>query len=447
MEENITQDATADEQYESRSTVEQVREEGKITAYNFRILVRDKPPIVGKFTRDEVDLMFRLYSREGANLSRRAVSRYFPLYTFQEFIKILRAFNLTQSSAPFAPHIIEEKTTDELIELNLQQKENNYLKKYELVKEQEHIKKYHDLLKYHHDLRQAVDNFSEFVGNIKPEFKFKISRPEYSNNITLMVYLSDMHIGAEVSPYSIYRNPYNRAEVESRMQRVLDQIFKLSKLTGATNLVICNLGDSLDGYNAQTTRGGHLLPQNMNNKDQHLTFVNVMLDLFKTVAESEVFDSISYVSVEGGNHDGDFGYFANRTLEAELKSACPEIEVTLFDQFINYVEIGEHTFIFCHGKDDKDMVKNLPLTLTDKAENYINAFIFDRKITSKNIHFVKGDLHQTASTYGKIFRYKSVGSFFGSSEWIHKNFGNTKAAVDFDIIDGENILETRLLLN
>ena len=38
-------------------------------------------------------------------------------------------------------------------------------------------------------------------------------------------------------------------------------------------------------------------------------------------------------------------------------------------------------------------------------------------------------------------------AFFGSSEWIHKNFGNTKAADDFDIIDGDSILETRLILN
>ena len=88
----------------------------------------------------------------------------------------------------------------------------------------------------------------------------------------------------------------------------------------------------------------------------------------------------------------------------------------------------------------------MPLTINDKTENIINEYIRYKAI-SGTIHFVKGDLHQTATTYAKNFRYKSVSSFFGSSEWIHKNFGNTKAACDIDVIDGDQILETKLLLN
>ena len=61
---------------------------------------------------------------------------------------------------------------------------------------------------------------------------------------------------------------------------------------------------------------------------------------------------------------------------------------------------------------------------------------------------VKGDLHQSATTYGKRFVYKSVGSLFGSSDWIHKNFGFTRAACDYSIIDDNlNILDGRITLN
>lgn len=446
MKENIVYDASTDVQLENRATIDPIRESGKITGYNFQILVRDNPALKGTLSRDEVDLMYRLYAADGANLTQRTVSRYFPLYTFQEFKKILRAFNITKASAPFAPHILEEKTSEELITLTMQRKENDYLKKYEQNKEQLHEQKYKELLKNNHELKQSIGTFKEFLSDLTFDFKFEIRKPTAYNETTLLVYLSDMHIGAEVSDYSIYANPYDRNEVFRRMQKTIDKIYELSSITGASNIIICNVGDSLDGYNGQTTRAGHTLPQNMNNKDQFKTFISVMIDLFKNLSESGNFRSIKYICVEGGNHDGDFGYVANKALEASLSILNPEIEVRIFDKFIEHATIGDHTFIFCHGKDAKDMFKNMPLVINDKTENQINEYLDYNKLTGK-IHFVKGDLHQSATTYGKKFRYKSVSSFFGSSEWIHKNFGNTLAAVDFDIVNGDSIFETRLLLN
>lgn len=446
MEENIVYDASKDAQMEQRSTIDTLREDGKITGYKFKILIRDKAALEGTLTRHEVDDMYRLYAAEGANLTQKAVSRYFPLYTFQEFKKILRAFNITKASAPFAPHILEEKTTEELIALNMQRKESDYLKKYEHNKESLHEAKYKELLRTHHDLKESLGDFKEFLGDIKLDIDFKITKPDYSSNSTLIVYLSDMHIGAEVSDYSIYRNPYNKEEVQSRMTKVINKIIELASFAKITNLIICNIGDSLDGYNGQTTRGGHGLPQNMNNKDQYKTYITTMVGLFKTLSTSGYFETIKYVCVEGGNHDGDFGYVANKALEASLYTTNPEIEVIIFDRFIDHITVGNHTFIMCHGKDAKDMFKNMPLVLNDKIENQINEYIDYHNIQG-NIHFIKGDLHQTATTFGKKFRYKSVASFFGSSEWIHKNFGNTKAAIDFDIVSDTSILETRLVLN
>jgi len=446
MEENKVYDASIDAQMERRATVDSLRENGTITSYNFEILVRDKPAIKGTLSRDEVDLMYRLYAAEGANLTQRVVSRYFPLYTFQEFKKILRAFNITKASAPFAPHILEEKTSDELIQLTLQRKENDYLKKYEQQKENLHEQKYHEILKSYSELKQSVANFKEFLGDIKFDFKFNVQKPNVDGDCTLIVYLSDMHIGAEVSSYSIFANPYNKDEVYSRMQKVFTKILELAGLSLATHIIVCNIGDSLDGYNGQTTRGGHLLPQNMNNKDQYKTYIGVMLDLFKNISECGYFDSVQYICVEGGNHDGDFGYVANKALEASLSYLNPDIKVTIFDRFIDHFVLGDHTFILCHGKDAKDMFKNMPLIINDKIENQINEYISYRGITGIT-HFIKGDLHQSATTYGKKLRYKSVGSFFGSSEWIHKNFGNTSAAVEFDIVYNKSILETRMLIN
>jgi len=304
MDQNKIYDGTIDDSMEERSKVETIRENGRISKYNFTILNRKKPPLVGSFSREEVDLMFRLYSNEGAGLSQKVVATYFPLYTFQQFKKVLKAFNLTHSgSVPFAPHVVEEHTEDELVQLTIQMKENNFLKRYMLQKESINEQKYKETLKDNIDLRESIINFREFLQDIKFDFSFDIKKPKHTSEYSLIVYLSDMHIGADVSPYSIYDNNYDSNEVYSRMQRTVQKIFELTLLSKATKIIICNVGDSLDGYDGKTTRGGHSLPQNLNNKDQYKTFIGVMLELFKELSESGYYSNIKYIAVEGGNHE------------------------------------------------------------------------------------------------------------------------------------------------
>ena len=261
----------------------------------------------------------------------------------------------------------------------------------------------------------------------------------------LIIWLSDMHIGASVSGYSIYANEYNQEEVESRLQKLIDQIKKESLMFGNFyNVVVCNLGDSLDGYDGQTTRGGHQLAQNMNNKEQLKCFIEVMTGFMTTLAEEIPCNNLSYYCVGESNHDGDFGYSANIALQYILQSM--DIEATIFEKFIGEFKLNDTTYILCHGKDNKDMFKNLPLTLDIKTENFINEYL-DNKGIKGNVVFVKGDLHQSATTYGRRFTYKSVSSLFGSSEWIHKNFGNTPAACDYSIVDENgNMLDGRITL-
>lgn len=136
---------------------------------------------------------------------------------------------------------------------------------------------------------------------------------------------------------------------------------------------------------------------------------------------------------------------ANKVLEYLLPSRIPNLTARVFNKFIDSFEVKDHIFLLSHGKDAKDMFKGLPLVLNDRTENQISELIDYNKLNG-TIHFIKGDLHQTATTYAKKFRYKSVGSFFGSSEWIHKNFGNTQACLDYDILIGNSIFEGRLLL-
>lgn len=443
---NVTVDLSGDKKYEDRKKGEVIRDDkGKITGYSYNITIKGEQPFKGELSREEMEKLYRMYSFEGANLQARTVSREFPRFTLTDIKRLLTAFKITKSSLPFAPHQIDEMDPDKLVELNLKSKEASYLKKYEDERTRAFERMYRDKVKEFENLKKEVQTFKEFVGDIKIESRIQQNVPEITNNKTLMVYLSDMHIGAHVSNYSLYGNEYNEQVVTERMQKVYDYVTKLAANYNITNVVIVNVGDSLDGYNGQTTRGGHSLPQNLDNKDQYKVYVNLMLDLFKSLSECGLFSTIKYYCVGTANHDGDFGYITNKALEAALSYMNPNIEAIVFDKNIDHFKVGDQTFILTHGKDAKDMFKNMPLTLNDKTENYINQYINYHKLTGK-ITFIKGDLHMSAKTYGNLFGYKSVGSFFGSSDWIQHNFGLTRAAVDIDILDELDTLETRLEL-
>jgi hypothetical protein len=314
MDKTIINDASLDAAMEERSTVETLRDDsklitvnsekiGRITAYKVKILVRDKPAIEGTFTREEVDLMYRLYSSEGSNLTQRTVSRYFPNYTFQDFKKILRAFNITKASSPFAPHVLEEKSLEELTQLVLQNKENDFLRKLEQDRARLTENKLKEITGKYFDLKQQIADFKEFLGEIHLDINITVKQPVVNfTTKTLLVYLSDMHIGADVSHYSLFENEFNFEVAQARMQKIEAKINQIAITTKCTNIIICNLGDSLDGYNGETTRGEHLLPQNMNNKDQFKSFLKLLSTLFTNLSTSGLFSSIKYYAVEGGNH-------------------------------------------------------------------------------------------------------------------------------------------------
>lgn len=445
MDKHVSHDATLEESFEGKLNVSMDRDSsGKITSYSFTIMVQDQPNFTGVLTREEMERVHRLYSSEGVGLTQRSVVREFPQYTFSQFKKILRAFNITKSSAPLAPHQLEELSAEEAVALTLQNRENDFFKKLDQERIKYTERRLDSLMREFSAYKESVGNFQEFLTSLDLSANITPPRCEISTDNTIIVYLSDMHIGADVSQYSIFANEYNVEEVKSRLNKIFEHVVNMACMTQSTNLIICNIGDSLDGYDGMTTRGGHSLPQNMNNKDQLKNYIQLMIDFFASFSATQMFGSIKYYCVEGGNHDGDFGYAANFALQTYLNNVG--IEAVLFDKYINHFKSGGHTFVLCHGKDAKDVFRNMPLVINDSTANQIDEYLDYHKITG-SVHFVKGDLHQSATTFAKRFRYKSVASLFGSSEWIHKNFGNTKAACDIDIIVNNSVIESRIVLN
>ena len=252
----------------------------------------------------------------------------------------------------------------------------------------------------------------------------------------LIFHTSDKHIGSWNDPSrSPFRNDYSKEVVTQRMMAVVYEALHLKNMFGKFDRFIFNdLGDPLDGYSAQTTRGGHTLPQLLQNEEAFDLYVELHMKLFDAIVFHDIANSYEFNAISDDNHSGSFGYSANRALQIYLNIKYPEIDTRIIKKFVDHTRYGDHVFMLCHGKDKEDLKHGMPLHLNDKTEKYITDYI-DVHGLKGHLHFVKGDLHQAASEFGKRFRYRNVMSMYGASKWIHNNFGNTKAGISYEIVE------------
>lgn len=406
--------------------------EGKIVGYKFKVYRRDNTPVSGVLTRDEMNDIYRLYSYYGAGITQREISRKFPDYSLVDFKRILRAFNITKASGPFAPHMYEEKTEDELKEYHLREKENDFLKKIEKDELNDIKRTTIKLARENRELKEQLDSFSEIKVDLSGIETTSIYSPPFPSENSIIIHLSDLHIGAKCESNTLYPNKWDREELERRLEILADKIYKLGHFD---TLILNLLGDNLDGMDNQTARRDHIMPQNMDNMEQVNTFIEVMT---KFILRIRQFTNKMYIySVKDGNHDGIAGYIATLALINVLNNICPDIDSLLFKDFIGKYEFKGHTYLICHGKDDKFMKKGLPLNLDEKSKVMIYEWLEANDIHGDNIHFIKGDLHSNALNSCKRFDYRNVLSLFGASDYSNYNFSRNSYGVSYDLFIGD----------
>ena len=413
---------------DDRAEINQERDEdGKIQFYTFAIYRKNTPTLEGKLDRKEMETIYRLYTIYGANLTQKIVSREFPQYTFVEFKRILRAFNIYKANSEFAPHIIEEKTEEELITLHNQNKENNVLRRIEKDQLAEANKLINKLaaevnsLKYTKDFHFTIDN------NYQP----KTYTPCFNTNKTLILHLSDIHVGAALSSTCLFDNTWNEKELERRLKSLVKEVTNL----GAFDTIIINfLGDYLDGMDGMTARRDHVMPQNMDNKEQFNIFIKHMMHFIDDI--HALCNNIQIYAVPEGNHGGYADYFAIKALEYAVKSYLPNVEFTVFDRYYGIFEVKGHTYISMHGKDGQFMKKPMPLNLNDATSTLLRDWMDRENLIGNNIHIVKGDLHSNNLNSCRKFDYRNVLSLFGDSDYSQMNYVSNTYGVSYDLFIG-----------
>jgi len=272
------------------------------------------------------------------------------------------------------------------------------------------------------DVEKEIDFLSIFKDKIEPIFiKHK------SKNISKFdrAVFTDTHIGMDVNKdgYSLYDGLWNEDQIFLRLEIFVNEIIKNKK---SNTLFLNDLADFLDGWDAETTRGGHKLPQNMDNQkafDVALLFKIRLVD-----ALLQHYNFIKFVNICNDNHAGSFGYIVNSAFKTYIELKYPNnIEVINQRKFIDHYIINNRCFILTHGKDNTNLKfgfkPKLDPVQIEKVKNYIDEY----KLHNYKIEFSKGDSHQLLfdHTSSTAFEYQNFGAFSPPSDWIKTNFKNT----------------------
>lgn len=430
---------------DDRAEINLVRDtsSGKIQYYTYKIYKKKKLPLQGSFTREEMDSIYRLYSYYGSSLTQRQVSRFFPDLSLVDFKRVLRAFNITKASSPFAPHMIEEKTIEELKEIQLREKENDFLKRIE----EDRIKNNEILLKKYIqenlELKQQLTEIQSINIDVNKDFEpIKILKFEDTSNQSINLYLADMHLGATVTSGPLYEENINYGldEAKHRLKKVL---LKTASFGSFDTINIVLLGDNIDccGKTGYTARLDHLMPQSMDAREQAVSYIELIDWFIHNLISFNITSNINIYSVPNGNHSGDFEYICNKAIMNLINAKYPDISTTLWDKFYGWFELNNHVFVCTHGKDSSYMSKPLPLILNEKTQVMIYEFINENNIKSSNpIHIIKGDLHSNSLTSCKLFDYRNVLSLFGASDYSSYNYSRNSWGVSYDMFLGDNLV-------
>ena len=263
-----------------------------------------------------------------------------------------------------------------------------------------------------------------------------------SNYFDRLVY-SDVHVNMNVNGKdgdALYEGKWDEEEVLKRLDLMIEHVKTFKK---SNTLVITDLGDFLDGLSGQTTRKGHELPQNTNDKDAFELALKFKIKLVDSLVND--FDTIICNNITNDNHAGLFSYFVSSAVEKILTQRYSgKVQVNTMKRFINHYSIGKHTFVEMHGKDIGEMKfgfkPKLDAVQADKLDQYCKEY----KLYNGNyIEVSKGDSHQALydDATSSDFSYYNYPAFSPPSNWVKTNYSNTRSGFNFFNIHKEQNLK------
>lgn len=245
-----------------------------------------------------------------------------------------------------------------------------------------------------------------------------------NNESLLLIVLSDDHAGL-VLKNSLFENSYSGSIYTDRLDKVLKDAINLGETF--EKVVVLRLGDDLDGWNGETTRGGHKLGS-LSNEEQFDIYTSANMSFYDSLFASGLGFDYEVIQVVNSNHSGNgFSYMVNKALQFYVNAKFPSVKFTFENKFISHFEWGtNHVIAYTHGKDESTRKKPMPYHLDKETDLYLCEY-FDAKdysLKKTYITLYKGDLHQFGVSSGKFGCYVNCPSIAGSSAYSEINYGS-----------------------
>lgn len=289
-----------------------------------------------------------------------------------------------------------------------------------------------------------VDNhldeiIQKYINPIKTGGKIETSNTDFFDRL---VY-TDVHVAMNVQGKDgdpLYDGKWDSTEV---LKRLNDMITHVKTFKCSNTLIIDDLGDMMDGLGGQTTRKGHELPQNMNDKDAFDLALQFKTSLVDSLVDD--FDTIICNNITNDNHSGVFSYFVSSAVKGILEQRYPDkVKVNSIKRFMHHYSVGNHTFVICHGKDIGEQKFGFKPKLDAIQAEKIDQYCKEHKLYNGNfIEFSKGDSHQAIydDTTSNDFSYYNYPAFSPPSNWAGINFKKSRSGFNFFNIRKEQNLK------
>ena len=232
---------------------------------------------------------------------------------------------------------------------------------------------------------------------------------------------TDVHIGMTTNKngFSLYGGKWDEQQIDKNLDSMISHT--LENRCGKT-LIIDELGDFMDGWDGQTVRKGHELPQNMDNEKAFDVGFSFKIKLIDALAPH--YNKIICNNICNDNHAGSFGYVVNSAFKKFIEQRYNHVIVNNVRKFIDHYLYGKNCFIISHGKDGKHLKFGFKPVLDTKQIEKIDNYIKEHKLQDYIIEFSKGDSHQKIfdESTSDTFDYYNYPAFSPSSEWVQSNF-------------------------
>lgn len=250
----------------------------------------------------------------------------------------------------------------------------------------------------------------------------------------LTVVLSDDHAGM-VNTTNIYQQ--EDFTETTYANRLLSLVREAKKMGTFAQVRVISLGDQLQGWNKQTTRGGHEVNA-VSNKDQFDFYTKARIAFYDALFSSSIGQEYHVDEIETSNHSGlGFSYMANQYLSMYLQARFPQVIHHSYLNSIDGISFGEHLIVITHGKEEKFQRRPMPYNIDDKTDLFIYDWASTMGInpTEASITLYKGDLHKFGLQMGKFGRYVNIPSIAGRSDYSDINYGNSRPGALLEVYE------------